>query len=198
MGERDLLIGSFEDGRFEAQSGRDLKCYNFLNIVSWISDSGATGLIFCPVKRAQRKRPDKPKVSVQTLLVWISPCLLGAAYDKCRGEARLPHRTHIWEKEVREYFRRQLLANNQPSSVLKQKGDESFVSVVRRLIDLFNMPELGEHVDQLDRTRERVKLAKHHPGVLVEHFVSMDDYWALLDAVEAFWEKLDGREEVIF
>jgi hypothetical protein len=105
---------------------------------------------------------------------------------------------HILEKEVGEYFHRQLVANNQPLSVLKQKGGESFVSVVRRLVELFNLPELGEQVDQLDGVRERVNLAKHHPGVLVDHFVSIDDYWALLDAVEAFWEKLDGREVVAF
>ena len=70
------------------------------------------------------------------------------------------------------------------------------IDAVRRVLAIFGAPDTA--LADIDAVRQRVNIAKHEPGVLVEHFVSIDDYWRMLDAIEGFWEALAQHEEIQF
>jgi hypothetical protein len=103
---------------------------------------------------------------------------------------------HLWEKEVKDYLVGQLRRSNLESTVLKPKRSESLIDAVRRVLVNLGAPDTG--LADIDAMRHRVNIAKHEPGVLVEHFVSIDDYWKVLDAIEGFWEALAEHEEIEF
>lgn len=103
---------------------------------------------------------------------------------------------HLWEKEVTDYLGGQLRRSIRASTVLKPKAGESLIDAVRRVLAIFGAPDTG--VADIDAMRRRVNIAKHTPGVLVEHFVSIDDYWKMLDAIESFWEALAEHEDIEF
>jgi hypothetical protein len=103
---------------------------------------------------------------------------------------------HLWEKEVKDYLGGQLRRSNLASTALKPKPGESLIDSVRRVLAVFGAPDTG--LSDIDAMRQRVNNAKHEPGVLVEHFVSIDDYWKMLDAIEGFWEALAEHEDIEF
>jgi hypothetical protein len=43
--------------------------------------------------------------------------------------------------------------------------------------------------------RVKTNIAKHEPGLLVEHFVTQAEYESAVAAIEAFWEVLSQLEE---
>lgn len=103
---------------------------------------------------------------------------------------------HLWEKDCRDYFATHLVKSLGTAAMLQKRG--SFVAVMRNVVREFAMPSLEPQLDAFDVMRQRVNTAKHDPGLLLGHFVNIEDYWSALDCVEAFWEAVASHEELSF
>jgi hypothetical protein len=51
-------------------------------------------------------------------------------------------------------------------------------------------------MNALERTRERVNVAKHEAGLELDHFISASDHAEAMKAIEGFWEHLADCEHV--
>tara|TARA_R110001606_G_scaffold399293_1_gene583873 strand:+ start:5026 stop:5604 length:579 start_codon:yes stop_codon:yes gene_type:complete len=105
---------------------------------------------------------------------------------------------HLWEKEAKEYFSNQLQHNGIPcieiKSMLQKKRKESVVDVVKRLLMAFDIYRLGSELSAIDTMRLQVNRAKHDPGVLLDDFVSIEQFWDKHAVVKRFWSKLLEEE----
>lgn len=101
---------------------------------------------------------------------------------------------HLWEKETKEFFFSQIQLNGyteaQATSHLKQKRNESIIAVVQRQLNQFGLNGLENEMIEIDGMRTQVNKAKHNPGVLLDHFVSMEQFWKKHAAIQKFWLKL--------
>lgn len=106
---------------------------------------------------------------------------------------------HIWEKETKEYFGKQLLFNGRVgnSAIVRPSKQENYVQAINRFLHEFSVTGLAEEMTEIEAMRSKVNTAKHDPGVLVEHFVSIDDFWAKHAAIASFWSKIADHECLI-
>jgi len=118
--------------------------------------------------------------------VWVVETIAQGAYIR---------EYHLWEKDVKEYFGRHLKRNDAPPGHLNQKSGETFVQVSRRLLALFGIPDMDVELESLDGMRVRVNSAKHDPGLLLNQFVTIEEYWGKLDSIERFWEIISTHED---
>jgi hypothetical protein len=99
---------------------------------------------------------------------------------------------HVWEKDTKEYVREQHARNG--STVPKAKT-RTHVNWVLFQLSLFDARVPEAVIAVINAARDRLNAVKHDAGVLLEHFVTLDDLEALMKAVEEFWEPLAGQEE---
>ena len=101
---------------------------------------------------------------------------------------------HLWEKDAKEYFGFHLLKCTGSQDALKRKKNDSFVDIVRRVAAMFDIAHVENELIAFDVMRNRVNTAKHEAGLLLGHFFDPNEYWAILDTEESFWEKIEGAE----
>jgi hypothetical protein len=118
-----------------------------------------------------------------TVQDWIIETLIQGAYIR---------EYHIWEKDTKEYLLNQRTWNGSEVA-FGWKGNH--VNNVKSVLACFAVEISADIMDRIDAMREKVNTAKHEPGLLVEHFVTNDDYDDALKAIEAFREQLNGLEE---
>ncbi|MDH4412407.1 MAG: hypothetical protein QE484_03815 [Rhizobium sp.] len=99
---------------------------------------------------------------------------------------------HLWEKECKEYFS-SMAKRNYVDLNLKSNG---FPSEVERALVLFSAASVLPEVQYIREMNARVRIMKHAPGVLTEHFVTTTDYGTAHAAIVRFWEALMALEEV--
>ncbi|MAO93927.1 MAG: hypothetical protein CMM78_02780 [Rhodospirillaceae bacterium] len=106
---------------------------------------------------------------------------------------------HLWEKEAKEYFSDQFFNNGLSFSDIRcqfeKKKNESIVDVVVRQLTAFDVQSLADELVEIDSMRIQVNKAKHDPGVLLDHFVSIDQFWDKHAAIGRFWSKLVDEED---
>jgi hypothetical protein len=117
---------------------------------------------------------------------WVIETLIQGAY---------PREYHIWEKDTNEYFANQLTRNNDARRFPLSGGSSSYVEKVKEATDLFTVEIPDEIFDEIDSMRKKANMAKHEPGLHVEHFVTKPEYHSAVAAVEAFWETLCRHEQ---
>lgn len=140
-------------------------------------------------EKNQKMFPDDPlwEELEGVMPVWAVETLAQGAYIR---------EYHIWEKETKEYFVEQLVRNElsgEEARVCRRNG-ESHVSTIQRMLSNFSIFNLEDEINQIESMRLKVNEAKHDPGVLIEHFVSIDNFWEKHTAINAFWSKLAKSE----
>ena len=102
-------------------------------------------------------------------------------------------------KEAKEYFSHQFFNNGLSFSDIRcqfeKKKNESIVDVVVRQLTAFDVQSLADELVEIDSMRIQVNKAKHDPGVLLDHFVSIDQFWDKHAAIGRFWSKLVDEED---
>lgn len=106
---------------------------------------------------------------------------------------------HIWEKETKEYFSQQLIYNGLDGQTAKvrQKSNENYVEAIERILLDFSISNLEIEIMEVNGMREKVNVAKHDPGVLTEHFISIEEFWRKHSNISSFWSKLADLEEFV-
>jgi hypothetical protein len=138
------------------------------------------------VERAHAEETETSECEfADTIRDWVIETILQGAY-LCEY--------HIWEKDVKEYFNKQRdwNGNHQPFK-WNSKLTQSFIDKVQERLIEFSAVAPPE-ISAIERMRTKTNIAKHDPGLLVEHFVTQADYDAAVTAIEAFWDSLVSQQ----
>jgi len=100
---------------------------------------------------------------------------------------------HTWEKETKAYFNDQRVLNAENALHWKSRPPRSHVERIREQMEAFMAT--GFDLTPLEYARVKANVAKHEPGLLTEHFLTWEEWQALIAAVREFWAHLEALED---
>lgn len=118
---------------------------------------------------------------------WLTETILQGAYIR---------EYHIWEKDTKEYFSKQLAwnGNAQAASEWWEGLGGSHVNKVQKKLGELSADIGADTIQQFKNMNKKANIAKHDPGLLVGHFITESEYNEAVLAVVSFWEGLASQE----
>lgn len=124
---------------------------------------------------------------IDTVHDWLVETLIQGAYLR---------EYHTWERDVKTYINDQRKWNAKTEADWRS-GRKDMVSRVRICLSDFDVTIDDRIMQAIDSMRERINRMKHEEGMLLETFVTTDDYFTAHRAIEQFWERLTEIETPI-
>lgn len=120
---------------------------------------------------------------------WVIETLVQGAYIR---------EYHLWEKDTRQYFAEQVAINNgdqkELDKAMRKVSTDGYVAMAVRGLGVFSAEISTPVFLTLDGMRKKVNNAKHEPGLLIDHFVTQEEYGGAAQTISKFWQELQSQE----